>query len=229
MVLGTGLTIPVAFADEKKRLNIYDEDEPTKIEPQASEKKKEQPSPAPVNVKTFESLEQNMSVARKWLIKQIDFGKEKVDSSVEKYLNVERSLSSTVAGLKSEKEDLLPGGIYILISALSGSILTRNRGFLLRGATPLVLGIGAFGYFLPQTFQNTRNLVWKYEQRAPALASYHTQAQDQVNSFVKTVNNTVEDSKQGLETGVHKTRQFIADNTGLQINESEKNDQKKDK
>lgn len=225
LVAGTLGTAPVALADGGRK-SIYDNDEEEEqIAPAKPVEKKEEPSAVAeqtklvggVQVRSFEGLEKSMGAARKWVIKQIDAGKEGLDNSVQRYLKAERNVTGTVAELKSDKEDFLPGAIYVMVASLSGSILARNRNVLVRGITPIAVGVGAFAYFLPNTFQNTRNLVWKYEQRAPTLADYHVQAENGVNSMVKGVSSAVEDGKQGLENGIHKTRQFIADSTGLQL------------
>lgn len=225
LVAGTLGTAPVALADGGRK-SIYDNDEEEEqIAPAKPVEKKEEPSAVAeqtklvggVQVRSFEGLEKSMGAARKWVIKQIDAGKEGLDNSVQRYLKAERNVTGTVAELKSDKEDFLPGAIYVMVASLSGSILARNRNVLVRGITPIAVGVGAFAYFLPNTFQNTRNLVWKYEQRAPTLADYHIQAENGVNSMVKGVSSAVEDGKQGLENGIHKTRQFIADSTGLQL------------
>uniref|UniRef100_A0A060TI17 MICOS complex subunit n=1 Tax=Blastobotrys adeninivorans TaxID=409370 RepID=A0A060TI17_BLAAD len=175
-----------------------------------------------MRVRSSEALEKNVGVARKWLAEKTEQGQQEIDNAFQKYLHAEKSVTDTIAELKSDKEDFLPGGIYVLVSALSGSILARNRGLALRTVTPLVFGAGAFAYFLPNTFQNTRGLAWRYEQRAPALAEYHVKTQEQLEGLAKSVDSAVDDGMKALEDGVHKTRQFIADSTGLQLPDEKK-------
>jgi organizing structure protein 2 len=180
-----------------------------------------------VKVKTSEVLEKNVSTARKWLVEQSKEVQDQLDAGLQKYLHVERRVSSTVADLKSEHEDMLPGSIYVLISALSGSIFARRRNVLVRFAAPVVFGVAAFKYFLPHTFTNTAGFIWRLEQRSPAIADTHLKVQSQINSLAAGVSNVAEQGEKQLETGVHKTRQFIASTTGLQLPEESKKDDKK--
>lgn len=185
-----------------------------------------------VKVKTSKVLEENVASARKWLVGQSKELQEQLDSGLQKYLHVERHVSSTVADLKSEHEDLLPGSVYVLISALSGSIFARRRNFLVRFVTPVVFGVAAFKYFLPHTFANTSSFVWKLEQKAPVVSETHIKIQSQIESLASGVKSLAQDGQKGLETGVHKTRQFIAETTGLQLpneSDSEKSEKKEGK
>lgn len=170
-----------------------------------------------VTIKSPKALESNIKVAREWFAAKVGQGNEYIDEAFNKYLAVENSVTKTVADLKSPQEDILPAGIYITVAALSGSILTRNRNILLRSALPLAFGVAAFSYFLPQTAQNTGSLLWKYEQKVPEVAKAHVQTKETVDSFAKNVRQALDDGKTSLESGVHSTRQFIADNTGLQL------------
>lgn len=170
-----------------------------------------------VTVRTNETLEKTIQTGRTWLNENVEKGQEKVDSVFESYLAAEKSATSTIAAIKEDDEDLMPGAVYVLISALSGSIAVRNRNILLRGVAPVVFGAAAFKYFLPQAYENTGKLIWRFEQKAPALANAHTQAQDQVNGLVNNVSTAISDSKHAVESGVQTARKFVADTTGLQI------------
>ncbi|CAN6650526.1 hypothetical protein TRVA0_024S01508 [Trichomonascus vanleenenianus] len=233
--LVTYSTLPVAFADSKK--SIYDDEEEkheaiapvpgTAIpahDPKPVEKQLTTEIVSGVKVRSHKVLEETIGSARKWLAVQTATAQGEVDEAFGKYLKAEKSVTSTVAELKSDKEDILPGGIYVLISALTGSILARNRTVVLRAAAPLAFGIGAFAYFLPQTFSNTRALTWKFEQKSPQLAEFHTKTQDGITNLVNDVYTVADDANKSLENGVRKTRELIAESTGLQIssNNSEK-------
>lgn len=170
-----------------------------------------------VTVRTSDTLEQCINTGRTWLYGKAEKGQKKADDAFEGYLNAERNVTSTLAAIKSDEEDLLPGAIYVLVSTLSGSVLARNRNFVLRGIVPVAFGAAAFKYFLPQTFGNTGKLIWRFEQKAPALADAHVKTQNQVDGLVNNVSTAITDSKQALESGVHSARKFVADSTGLQI------------
>lgn len=67
----------------------------------------------------------------------------------------------------------MPGALYVLVAAMTGSIVSRNRNIVLRGVVPLAVGIGAGWVVLPHTMRNVSDLLWKYEQRFPAVADGH--------------------------------------------------------
>ncbi|ANB10919.1 Mic26p [Sugiyamaella lignohabitans] len=232
-LLGAGIVsysaIPVAMADSKKP--IYDDEEKNEetvvvVQPEETQLiNTEYVGNTPIKSSKF--LEENIEVARKWVYEQSQTVQAKVDDSFQTYLQAERSVTSTVSNLKDENEDILPGGIYILIGALSGSIFARRRGFVLRTVTPVIFGLGAFSYFLPKTFNNTRALVWSFEQKSPAIADTHIQIQNQVESLAESAKSAAEQSQSSLESGVHSVRQFVAESTGLQIGSSSSSNNKK--
>lgn len=165
-------------------------------------------------------MEKYSSIGRKWLYEQVEAGKAQFNKAFEKYLKVEQNVTSTVADLKSDDEDVLPGAIYILVSTLSGSIIARNRNILLRGLSPVVFGVAAFGYFLPQTYKNTGKLIWTFEEKVPAIAKAHIDTKNTIDGIITTVDNTATEANNTLESTVSKARKFVADTTGLQVGES---------
>lgn len=100
----------------------------------------------------------------------------KVNEWMDSALHLENSFTSTIASLAPPRESgekLMPGAIYVLVAAMAGSIVTRNRNILLRATVPVAAGIGAGWVVLPTTMRNVSDLVWKYEERFPALAEGH--------------------------------------------------------
>ncbi|KAL8934798.1 MAG: hypothetical protein Q9216_005727 [Gyalolechia sp. 2 TL-2023] len=94
-------------------------------------------------------------------------------------LTRERSFTSTIASLApppTSHERVMPGALYVLVAAMSGSILTRNRNILLRATMPLAVGVGAAWTVLPVTTRNVADLVWRYEERIPLVAENHLRA-----------------------------------------------------
>ncbi len=59
---------------------------------------------------------------------------------MDKAFALEQSFTSTVASLappaRESGERLMPGLIYVLVAAMAGSIVTRNRNILLRSSVP---------------------------------------------------------------------------------------------
>ncbi|KAL9000638.1 MAG: hypothetical protein Q9169_000674 [Polycauliona sp. 2 TL-2023] len=91
-------------------------------------------------------------------------------------LTQERSFTSTIASLappRESNERIMPGALYVLVAAMSGSILTRNRNVLLRATVPFAVGVGAAWVVLPLTTRNVADLVWTYEEKAPLIAENH--------------------------------------------------------
>ena len=68
---------------------------------------------------------------------------------------------------------MLPGGVYVVVAAMAGSIVSRNRGIFLRSASPLAFGTVAAWSLLPVTMRNVSDLAWEYEKKVPAVAEQH--------------------------------------------------------
>jgi len=104
-------------------------------------------------------------------------------------LNMEHSVASTVASLApppTANEALMPGLIYVLVSAMAGSILTRNRNILLRASVPVLFGVTAGYVAIPVTMRNVGNLVWTYEERYPAVRDTHLRIREQTQHIWET-------------------------------------------
>lgn len=235
------MAMPVAFADSKK--SIYDDDDSIALAPApgltstSSEKEADKPSELEtiekelslkrgnidgIKIYTSDFLEKTVETSRKFLAENIDKADDKLNTTFQKYLQVEDSVSSTVVGLKSSHEDMLPATIYILVGTLTGSILARRRNILLRIASPVVLGLASFAYFLPETFNNTRAFAWKYEKKLPAVADAHIKTLEAVEEAKKATQNAAEVSEASLVSAVHTIRNTVADLTGLQLPEDPK-------
>lgn len=245
--MAIGFTTPVALAQEKKKPSVYDNDEsseeivpvpgtsvPAHDHDQSNDKPQSKNTLKTeivngVRVRSSEFLEENTNKARQWLIRNTDKAKEYADNKFEKYLNYERNVVTTVASLKSAREEVLPNGIYVLIATLTGSIVSRRRNIALRALTPIVFGVSAFAYFMPGTFKNTRNLTWQYEQKVPQLAQVHENTQKQLASWVKEAGNAADSADKSLQSGVRQAREFVEEQTGLKLSELEKEIEKKKK
>ncbi len=106
---------------------------------------------------------------------------DKVNEFMDSALHLEESFTSTIASLAPSHqsgERLMPVSLYVLVAAMTGSIVTRNRNILLRASLPLAVGIGAGWIVLPVTMRNVSDLLWKYEQRFPAIADGHIRTRE---------------------------------------------------
>lgn len=112
-----------------------------------------------------------------------------VNNGMTRFMDAEHSFTSTIASLappKESNEKLLPGGIYVLVAAMAGSIVSRNRNILLRFATPIITGVVTANYVVPRTTENVGNLAWHYEKKFPVIADNHIRARDGIRHFIET-------------------------------------------
>lgn len=159
----------------------------------------------------FHSIRQSVLLVYNSTESYLNLGKQHV-------YNAERSVTGTMSSLHNRSEDLLPNSIYIAVAALSGNILAHRRGIVAKTVFPIVLGLGAFRYFLPQTFDNTRGFFWKVEQRSlPQLASGQIAAYEKAGSFVKLVENKAVAGQKSVESGVESAKLKLAKFTGVQL------------
>lgn len=142
----------------------------------------------------------------------------KVNQTMDKAFNLEQSFTSTIASLappRESGEQLMPGTIYVLVAAMAGSIITRNRSIVLRASLPLALGVGTGWAVLPITMRNISDLTWKYEQRFPVVAESHIRLRESLSkgvSFAKVhtelgaryVDHKVTDARETVEGWVQK-------------------------
>jgi organizing structure protein 2 len=109
----------------------------------------------------------------------------------------------------------MPGSLYVLVAAMTGSIVSRNRNILLRATVPLAVGIGAGWVVLPVTMRNVSDLLWKYEQRFPAIADGHIRTREGIEKAwrmarihtqqaVNIVDDKVSSGREGVEGWVKK-------------------------
>jgi MICOS complex subunit MIC26 len=95
--------------------------------------------------------------------------------------DLESNFVDTVASLappRQSGEKLIPGSLYVLVAAMAGSIVARNRNAVLRASLPLAVGVGAGWVVLPITMRNISDLLWKYEERFPAIADGHLRTRE---------------------------------------------------
>ena len=121
--------------------------------------------------------------ARLFLHAQAVRAEDGVNGALERAFGLERTFTSTVASLAPPRESgerLLPGLCYVLVASMAGSIVARNRGFLLRASAPLALGLGAGYLALPVTMRNVGDLLWRFEveRLPPAVSEAHLAARD---------------------------------------------------
>lgn len=133
---------------------------------------------------------------------------DRANALLSRALENERTLTGTIASLApppQSNEHVLPGSMYVLVAGMGGSILSRNRGILLRTITPLTVGLGAAYVTLPITMRNVGDLLWGWEEdRVPGLAANHMRVRGTVEQGWKEARERMAGSR---EWGAQKIRQ----------------------
>ncbi|KAI9832813.1 MAG: hypothetical protein M1826_000979 [Phylliscum demangeonii] len=222
----------VAFAEAPELLSkkpIYDDyppqtfdtsakvtDGPSAIqEPIVSSAPLTTPKPSPTD-----RLAERIRHGRLFLYAHAAMAERELNGLMSSLLDAETSFTKTVASLappRASGEQLMPGAIYVVVAAMAGSIMSRNRTFLLRAAVPLTMGIGASWLILPITTRNVADLVWRLEQRSPVLRDNHLRirrtvdetwqaATERSKMALQTIDETVRSGREGLEEWVRKGR-----------------------
>ncbi|ODQ82696.1 hypothetical protein BABINDRAFT_29863 [Babjeviella inositovora NRRL Y-12698] len=108
-------------------------------------------------------------------------------------------------------EPVLPSLIYILTTALSGSIMVNKSSLPVRFVAPLLFGTAAYKYFMPQSYANTVAHAAFYEAKFPAVVQGHADLDATINSAKATTKKTVDCANESLVLGVRATRLWVKD------------------
>ena len=186
----------------------------------ASRQATSSPASQPMIQPPTERLARQIRRMRLFLYAYASAAEDGINDLLTSALDLETSVTTTVASLAPPKESgekLLPGVIYVLVTAMAGSIVSRNRNVLLRVAMPLAAGIGAGSLLLPITSRNVGDLVWRYEQKVPIIGENHLRlrraavegwrtAQEQGQRVLGVIDQTAQGGRQTLEEWVRKGR-----------------------
>ncbi|KAL6828615.1 apolipo protein O domain-containing protein [Trichoderma camerunense] len=194
---GIAFSPAVVFAEAPKRKPIYDEVEfhsPLPVAPSPPAVLPSQPindnadeEPASRVPTPTDRLAVQIGRARLFLYDVAVAAENKVNQTMDSAFDLEQSFTRTIASLAPPRESgekLMPGGIYVLVAAMAGSILTRNRSIVLRATLPFALGVGASWTVLPITMRNVSDLAWKYEQKFPAVAESHIKLREGIQKGI---------------------------------------------
>lgn len=127
-------------------------------------------------------------------------------------LHQEKAFTQTIASLAPPPESherVMPGALYVLVAAMTGSIISRNRNILLRASVPLAIGLGTAWVVLPVTTRNVGDLVWTYEEKAPLIAENHMRIRGAVEEGWRQAKKRGEVTKQWSDERVRKSREAI--------------------
>ncbi|GAA6011452.1 hypothetical protein JCM10207_002624 [Rhodosporidiobolus poonsookiae] len=99
-------------------------------------------------------LQDQVAAARLAAAEQLKGLSEATEQGKEQWLQWEKSAEGAVKSVVSPKDQLNPNAVYVAVATLAGSVLGRNRGFLLRLVLPPTFFLLSAAHFLPNTFDN---------------------------------------------------------------------------
>ena len=118
------------------------------------------------------------------------------------------------------EEPLTPGLLYVGVSALTGSILARNRSIFMRFALPPTLLLLSFDHFLPKTYHNLSSYLSSLEDKyLPAVAEKHDIAKAHTVMTWERVREATKDGRATLGGGVESVVHKAQGATGLKFTE----------
>ncbi|KAJ5550526.1 hypothetical protein N7535_001531 [Penicillium sp. DV-2018c] len=164
-------------------------------------------SPTPTDILTAQVRQ-----ARLFLYSHSLAAEQGFNNFLSRALNIENCFTNTVASLAPSPESgerLLPGGVYVVVAAMAGSIVSRNRGIFLRTTSPLAFGTAAAYSLLPVTMRNVEELVWEYEQKVPAVAEQHLAIRERAEHIYYTGVAHSAMARQMMEEKIGNTRKKL--------------------
>ncbi|KAI1004494.1 hypothetical protein K3495_g3716 [Podosphaera aphanis] len=205
---------------------IYDDDDDEEEEresissptPTALSQDKQSSLTKPRSPTPTDRLAEKIGKTRLFLHGHVSAVERKVNEVMGSAFQLEESFTSTIASLAPSPqsgERLMPGSLYVIVAAMAGSIVSRNRNIVLRALLPGTIAISAGWILLPVTMRNVSDLVWKYEQRFPVIANNHIRSREAIEKSwmmarmhselaVNTVNDRVSAGRSAVENWVRK-------------------------
>ena len=130
-------------------------------------------------------------------------------------------LSDRVKSILVPEEPLTPGLLYVGVSALTGSILARNRSMFMRFTLPPVLLLLSFDHFLPKTYHNLSSYLGSLEDEyLPAVAEKHDIAKAHSAMTWERIMDATKDGRATLGSGVENAVHKAQGTTGLKFAEA---------
>jgi len=140
------------------------------------------------------------------------------------HLSLTREFSRFLGRVKSilvPEEPLTPGLLYVGVSALTGSILARNRSIFTRFVLPPTLLLLSFDHFLPKTYHNLSSYLGSLEDKhLPAVAEKHDIAKAHTAMTWERIKDATKDGRATLGSGVENVVHKAQDSTGLRFTEA---------
>ncbi|WWC62073.1 uncharacterized protein I303_104663 [Kwoniella dejecticola CBS 10117] len=144
-----------------------------------------------------------------------------LQSGVGSWIGFERRVEKEVKSILPPDEPLNPGLIYILVSGLSGSVLTRTRSLPIRFLAPPLFTLAAFPYFLPKTSSNIRKYLSDIEDKNfPEFAARHDRFVSTGLAHTQMTIDRIKDYGSDVKSYTAKGLDSLEKNTGLQFNQN---------
>lgn len=135
-----------------------------------------------------------------------------------RYNTKQTQVRKSLVSLKDPREDLMPAGLYVLIGALTGTIVTRRSNVFLKGVVPVAMGLAAFKFVLPNTFHNITSLAHDIEAaKLPELTSAQDGLVKDVGNFVKNTETSALEAEQYVAAKLNESKLSVAKFTGLNL------------
>ncbi|KAK6355061.1 hypothetical protein TWF696_004187 [Orbilia brochopaga] len=159
-----------------------------------------------------ERLATQIGIGRRTLYTEVVKVQRSLDDLFDRYLHIEHTVTTTIADIAPSQrsgETIIPGALFVAISAMAGSVLARRRMFPLRMLAPVVTGVAASWYFLPETTRNVADLAWRWEQKVPAVAEAHLATRRGVEDAWSAATGTYRQARETVEESTAKARRTI--------------------
>ncbi|KFY15035.1 hypothetical protein V492_02268 [Pseudogymnoascus sp. VKM F-4246] len=199
-------------SENSKRKSIYDDDEPASTGAESSSLVTATRQAQTSRKSPTDRLAVQIGKTRLFIHAHVAAAEDKINSTMDSLLALENNFTSTVASLAPSRESgerIMPGAVYVLVAAMAGSIATRNRNILLRGSAPLAIGVAAGWVVLPVTMRNVSDLLWKYEQKFPALANGHLKTKSGIQRAVYMAKVHTEQAVRVVDEKVGEGREAV--------------------
>lgn len=97
----------------------------------------------------------------------------------------------------------------MIVAAMAGSIVSRNRNIALRATVPAAIGLGAAWVVLPVTMRNVGDLIWTYEKKVPLVSENHLRVRGAAEEGVRESKKVYMWAQEATEEGVRAAHQTI--------------------
>lgn len=154
----------------------------------------------------------HIGTARRFAHAHTTLAQQAIDAAFTRYLEVEGSVTKTIAGLappRSSEEKVVPGLLYVAVTTMAGSIAARRRMLPVRAVVPLAMAVGAGWYFLPETSTNVGALLWEWEKKVPKVAENHLLVRGKAEEAWRVAEKTVRDGRNEVDEAVKKGRRTV--------------------